>query len=210
MRCDVCGVDCGLTHQCSGVAAEVAPEEAAPPPTGFAPGYYLTLAFNIARLDGVAIRRAARDSNATYYGAAVWLLTACVILVVRLFAKAVALAGTSGPALLITVVVGMSVGLVLMAVATFLQLGLCHVLAKWLFGASGTYLEVMRPLLLGWCVNGLILIPVIGPIVAGLAWMILLMIVFEEADGIERLQALSISVGISGAALLLQLLLSSH
>jgi hypothetical protein len=209
MRCAVCGVNYGLTHQCSEVAAEVAPEEAAPPPTGFAPDYYLTLAFNIARLDVVAIRRAARDPNATYYGAGVWMLTASVILVGRLLPRAVALARTSGPASLIAVIVGLSFGLVVMAIGTFLQLGLCHVLAKWLFGGSGTYLEVMRPLLLGWWVNCLTLVPVVGPIAAGLAWMILLMIVFEEADGIERLQALGISVGISGAASLLQLLLSS-
>jgi len=39
------------------------------------------------------------------------------------------------------------------------QLGLCHLIAKWIFGATGKFVELMRPLLLGWFVNCLILIP---------------------------------------------------
>ena len=48
---------------------------------------------------------------------------------------------------------------------------------------------VMRPLVLGWFVNVLILIPVVGIYAAGIAWTAVLMLVFEEVDGIERTQA---------------------
>jgi hypothetical protein len=79
MRCAVCGMDYGLSHNCSGIAPLQIPEETAPPPAGFAPLYYLRLAFDIARWDDVSIRRASRDSNALYYGAALWAISVMVI-----------------------------------------------------------------------------------------------------------------------------------
>ena len=45
-------------------------EEVAPPPSEFAPFYYIRMAFNIVRWDDMAIRRASRDPNALVYGAA--------------------------------------------------------------------------------------------------------------------------------------------
>jgi hypothetical protein len=57
--------------------------------------------------------------------------------------------------------------------------------------------EVMRPLLLGWFVNCLILIPVAGMLLAGIGWTAVLMMVFEEVDEIEKLQAFGISAGIN-------------
>ncbi|HEY2459486.1 MAG TPA: hypothetical protein VGI16_01695 [Candidatus Acidoferrum sp.] len=80
---------------------------------------------------------------------------------------------------------------------TFLQLTLCHAIAKWFFGAKGKFIEVMRPLLLGWFVNCLTLIPVAGTLLAAIAWTAVLMMVFEEVDEISRLQAFGISAGIN-------------
>ena len=61
MQCQVCGMNYGVSHNCSGVAPILSAEEASLVPEGIAPIYYLRLAFNIARWDDVAIRRASRD-----------------------------------------------------------------------------------------------------------------------------------------------------
>jgi len=62
----------------------------------------------------------------------------------------------------------------------------------------------MRPLLLAWFVNCLVLIPFLGMLAAAIAWTAVLMMVFEEVDGIRRLQALGISAGINVCFLRLQ------
>jgi len=99
-------------------------------------------------------------------------------------------------AMVVGAVIGLTFGLIIMGVITFVQLGLCHLIAKWFFGANGKFLEIMRPLLLGCWVNCLALIPV-GMLLAGIGWTAVLMMVFEEVDGIERLQAFGISAGIN-------------
>jgi len=110
----------------------------------------------------------------------------------------------SGPAMIIGLVVGMIFGLVVMAVITLIQLGLCHLIARGFFGGTGTFMGIMRPLLLGWFVNALILIPVVGLVAAGIAWSAVLMLVFEEVDGIGRVQAFLISYGINFCIIVLQ------
>jgi len=208
MRCDVCGRDYGLSHNCSGIAPVLTEEETAPPPGGFSPGYYLRLAFNIVRWDDIAIRRASRDSNAIYYGAFLWIVTATIVLMGTALPQMLAAIHASGPAMVIGVVVGMSVGLAIMAMLAFIQLGLCHLIAKWFFGGTASYLGVMRPLLLGWIVNGLVLIPVAGTLAAAIGWTAVLMMVFEEVEGISRLQAFGISAGINICFFVLQLMLT--
>jgi hypothetical protein len=207
MRCGVCGMDYGLSHNCSGIAPLLTAEETAPPPAGFSPGYYLALAFNIARWDDVAIRRASRDSNAIYYGAALWAFAAMIILTATALPRTLAAMHASGPAMVIGVAVGTSVGLAVMAILTFIQLGLCHLIAKWFFAGSGSYLGVMRPLLLGWFVNCLIVVPFVGMLASAIAWTAVLMMVFEEVDGISRLQAFGISASINFCFIVLQLMI---
>jgi hypothetical protein len=207
LKCELCGQEYGLAHNCAGVAAaQMTQEEAAPPPGGFAPFYYLRLAFNIARWDDVSIRRASRDSDAVYYGAFLWAITALVILISTALPRILKTTRVIGPTVIIGLAIGLIFGLVVMAVITFVQLGLCHLIAKWFFGGTGTFLGIMRPLLLGWFVNALILIPV--PVVniwaAGIAWTAVLMLVFEEVDGISRLQAFFIAAGINFCFIALQ------
>ncbi len=211
MKCDVCGQDYGLAHNCAGVAPSMTQEEAAPPPDGFAPLYYLRLAFNIMRWDDVSIRRASRDSNAVFYGAFFWSVTATIILLFTALPQMLRNMHVSGPALIIGLVVGLIFGLTVMGIITFIQLGLCHLIAKWFLGGTGTFVGIMRPLLLGWFVNALILIPVVGLVAAGIAWSAVLMLVFEEVDGIGRVQAFLISYGINFCIIVLQLaMLTRH
>jgi len=65
-------------------------------------------------------------------------------------------------------------------------------------------LGVTRPLLLGWFVNCLVLIPVAGTLAAAIGWTAVLMMVFEEVQGISRLQAFGISAGINVCFFVLQ------
>jgi len=204
MKCGVCGQDYGLTHNCAGVAAFLPPEETAPPPDGFAPLYYFRLAFNIARWDDVSIRRASRDPNAVLYGAFLWAVSATILLLFALIPHVLRASNLSGPAAMIGLAFGLVFGLVVMAILTVVQLALCHFIAKWLLGATGTFAGVMRPLLLGWFVNLLVLVPVVGLLAASVAWIAVLMLVFEEVDGIGRLQAFLISTAVNVCILALQ------
>jgi hypothetical protein len=197
MKCVVCGLEYGLSYTCSGVAPALSPEEAAPPPEGFAPLYYARMAFGIVRWDDVAIRRASRDPRAIFYGAFAWTCSALLVLVVSTLPALLRRLTYPAPALLIGLFIGFLVGLFVMALLTFTQLGLCHLIAKWFFEANGSFMAIMRPLLLAWFVNVLMLIPVVGLLAAGIAWTAVLMLVFEEVDGIGRLQAFLISAGIN-------------
>lgn len=204
MKCAVCGMEYGLSHNCSGIAPSQTPDEAAPPPSGFAPLYYLRLAFNIARWDDVSIRRASRDSNALFYGIALWAISVILIFLRTAIPVLERLRGSSA-AQVTGLLTGIIFMLIYMGLIVMIQLGLCHLIAKWLFGATGTFVAVMRPLLLAWFVNCLVLVPAIGMLAAGIAWTAVLMMVFEEVDGIERLQAFGISAGINFCFILLQL-----
>ncbi|MGA8073661.1 MAG: hypothetical protein WB995_09285 [Candidatus Acidiferrales bacterium] len=211
MKCEFCGQEYGLAHNCPGVApAPMTQEETAPPPGGFAPFYYLGLAVKIVRWDDVSIRRASRDSNAIFYGAFLWTISAFIILLFSAVPQILNDPKLSGPALVIGLIVGLALGLAVMAIITALQIGLCYLIAKWFFGGIGTYMGIVRPLLLGWWVNILVLIPVAGAAVAGIAWTAVLMLVFEEVDGIGRLQAFFISAGINVCFFVLQLAMMTH
>jgi len=204
MRCELCGMDYGLTHSCSGIAPPLTAEEAVPPPPGIAPGYYFRLAFGIARWDDVAIRRAARDPDSLFYGAVFCALTAAIIFLGTALPSMLRDRVLSAEKLFWQVLLGFLFVWLSLGVMALVQIVLCHLVAKWFFAATGTLVGVTRPLLLGWFVNGLIVIPLVGPLAAAIAWTAVLMSVFEEADGIRRMQAFLISAGINAAFLALQ------
>ena len=205
MECEICGKYYSVAHECAGLASKKLSErEAAPVPTGFAPLYYVRLAFNIMRWDDVSIRRASRDQRALVYGAFFWTVAAAVVVFASTFSvvlKSMEQSGlTGGLAGALGLVVGFVVLIIVVVVSgivTLLQLGLCHLIAKWFFGATGTFAGILRPLLLGSPINVLALIPVVGPIAAALLWAAVLMVVFEEINHIRRVQAFAISYGVN-------------
>lgn len=208
MKCDVCGLEYGLSHNCAGPLSAAGLDilnAGLQAPTDGGIGYYLGEAFKIVRWDDVAIRRNSKDRRATGYGLLLWSASILLILLVttlpilsRVLPKVNPIAQAIG------IIVGLTFGFVVMAVITFIQLGLCHLIAKWFFGATGKFVEVMRPLLLGWFVNCFSLIPVAGMLLAAIGWTAVLMMVFEEVDEIGRLQAFGISAGINICFLVLQ------
>ena len=208
MVCNICGLEYGLSHNCPGplsTAGQDILSAGLQAPTDGGLGYYLGEALKIVRWDDIAIRRNAKDPRATLYAILFGLISMLLILLATSFpALSRALAGANPVAMVIGAVVGLTFGLLVMGLITFAQLGLCHLIAKWLFGATGKFTELIRPLLLGWFVNCLMLIPVAGMLLAAIGWTAVLMMVFEEVDGIGRLQAFGISAGINICFFILQ------
>jgi len=196
VRCPVCGKTYGVTHSCPG-----APEThaALPPkwqaPTGFAPTYYFRQALAVARLDDGAIVAASRDRNAMLYGAIIWLIPQLLGFGLRLWHAA----PRAGTVHWLSLLLDFLALVLVLGVLLLAQYGLVHLLARRLFGARGTYVRVLRALLLGAIVTWLALVPYIGVIVAGLWSVAVMMVVFEDVDEIERMQAfgLSLVVGIA-------------
>jgi hypothetical protein len=92
----------------------------------------------------------------------------------------------------------------------FLRFGICHLLAKQFFGGDGTFMPLIRPLFLGSVAGWLIIVPVLGPLLAGIGSTIVIMVVFEEIDHIERLQAFLLAVGVNiGFAVLIYYVVSA-
>jgi hypothetical protein len=202
MQCNVCGLEYGMSHNCPGPITSASVLEtldaALKPRADGGIGYYLGEGLKIVRWDDVAIRRNARDPRATFFAVPIWLVAiAVVVLGTILPAMSNAIPRTNNAMFLVGLVVGLIFAFVAAACITFIQLGLCHLIAKWFFGAKGRFIEVMRPLLLGWFVNILAVIPVAGTLLAAIGWTAVLMMVFEEVDEIGRMQAFGIAVGIN-------------
>lgn len=206
MICAVCGQDFGLAHNCAGIAPAVMPEDVAPRPEGFAPFYYVELAYKIARWDDVSIRRASRDPLAIVYGTLFWLISVVALYVSRVF-RFLLVWNDLSRTTIDRILVGLVAGVAISAIITITQIGLCHLIAMLFLRGIGTFAGVLRPLLLAWFVNLLVLIPVAGPLAAMIAWSAVLMLVFEEVDGIGRVQAFVISYGINFGFFVLQAIL---
>jgi|SRR5687767_7146974 len=202
MECAICGKSYSLAHECAG-PQKLSEKEAAPPPAGFAPLYYLQLAAGIMRWNDLSVRRASRDPRALLYGAFIWLAAAAIVFypaAVTAAAQGLRQANVEDLTGVVAVIVGIPVliiVLVAVAVLFVLQVGLCHLIAKWFFHGKGRFIGILRPLTLGWPINILSLIPVLGPIAAALLWAAVLMVVFEEVNHIRRVHAFAISYGVN-------------
>ncbi len=211
-QCPVCGNTYGISHSCPGPpTTEFAVAAKWPKPKGFAPIHYFRQALAIARLDDDAVVAASRDKHALLYGGTIWIVG-------RLLAyfAGILWAGGGGLAKLYWIVLLLNLGFSL-ALELFLMLaqyGTCHLLARWWFGARGTYVGVLRPWLLGSIVmwlpvfsfTGMIIARLLGAglvwtaviasivmVIAGLWSVAVMMIVFDDVDGIGRLKALGLS-----------------
>jgi hypothetical protein len=203
MQCPACGMSSGVSHTGSVVAPILPAEEAVAVPEGIAPIYYLRLAFNIARWDDLAIRSASRDPHALLYGVVFSMISVAIVFPVTALPGMLARQGATAGTIFWGLLLGLLFVWVYMGAIAFIQFGLCHLMARWFLGATGTFLGVMRPALLGWFVNGLVLIPVVGALAAAIAWTLVLMMVLKEVDGIGRLWAFLLSAGINTIFLVL-------
>ncbi len=189
--CSVCGRPYGVTHSCPGPPSRVS-ASTWPVPTTFAPVHYFRQAIAIARFDDGAIISASLDRRSILYGAAIWLLGQFLVFGHVLWALAHSQRATRWPA----VAAGCCLLVVVDAAWLLAQYGLCHILARWLFGARGTYMRLLRPLLLGSIVTWLLIVPYVGTLAGGFWSIAIMMLVFENVDGIERLKAFGLSFAV--------------
>jgi hypothetical protein len=189
-----------MTHLTSG-SEDLAPGVVSAAPRGLVG--YLREGVQIARWDVEAVERVSRDPRALAYGALFLLL-----------------AGLLGglPLLLRTdpaaprwpfAVVGMVAGAVGQLVVSALATALIHGAGKLMFGASGQYVRLLRVLWVGSVVLWLGLLPVIGGLVGGVLYLLVTLIAVSEIEGVERLHALVLVIGLNALTMLAALLLAA-
>ena len=145
MRCSACGQQYGIVHCCPGsIAAPEAPL-APPPALRFAPLHYFREAMAIARWDEAAIQRAARDKNALLYGLLFW----SIAYLLSRFEAITTILSARMEFPWAGYVLGLFLLLPFAALLTVAQYGLCHLLARWWFHATGSFLGVLRPYVAG-------------------------------------------------------------
>jgi hypothetical protein len=155
------------------------------------PTHYFREAIRIARFDDDAIGRVAGDSRALKYGA-------CVVAIAAILAYVPAHLLAPSPSEGASVGLGLAIGIPLVVLvqllASAVQVGLIHGLAKLLLGATGRFVSLLRVLWLASVVSWLVIIPVVGSIVGGIWYLLITLVTFEDVDGLERLQALVLVV----------------
>jgi hypothetical protein len=201
MICSVCGQSYGLTHNCPNVAPLIESEEP-PSKLGFPPAYYFMQGWKIVFWDDAAIRRNSRDPNALFYGVFFWLVGATLPLLVNIARSNGVTLDPSKIALSLTIVMA---GIIV----EFLRFGICHFLAEKFFGGTGKFMPLIRALFLGSVASWLLIVPVVGPLLAGIGSTIVIMVVFEELYHIERMQAFLLAIGVNVAFAVLIYFLAS-
>ena len=166
------------------------------------------MAFRIVGWDGVAIRRTANDPDALFYGAIFSTIAAGLIFLVTALHKMVTREGATAGTIFWGALLGLVFVCLYSGLVAIVQIGAAHFIARAFLGGKGTLFGVMRPAFLGWFVNCLTPIPVVGPPAAAIVWAAVLMKVLEEVDGMSRVRASVISAGINGVFLALVYLLA--
>lgn len=162
-------------------------------------------AIRIARLDDHAIVRMSKDRTALLCGACVLAAGGLLGYISELlFSRRTA---ENGPDTF-DVILGAPFVVIVTLLASAINIAVIHGLAKLVFGATGSYVSLVRVLWLGSIVTWLAIIPAIGGIVAGVWSLLILLVTFENVDGVERLQALMLVVVFGAFSLLLRVLLS--
>lgn len=199
MRCEVCGQSFLTTHSCPGPIV-VIPLENIAPPAGFALFHYLHEAWRIVLWDDAAIRRIKDDKRELPYGILIWIVAnALPVLVMTIYVPAVA-RQFSGMGGLIT----LGLALVYGAVWGLIHMGICHLLAKYFCAGEGKFIQIIRPLLLASIVYVATVVPILGAIAAGIAWVAVMMMVFQEVHDMEPLTAFLLSAGVGVALRIIQ------
>jgi hypothetical protein len=186
--CEICGQSYGLTHSCPGARPSIPPSRWVSP-SGFAPGYYFRLAVGVARTEDDAILEATKAPEAMLFGVLFWL----VGMVLSVGASFIGGASVASSLNATQLILGLIIGIAFGAALTVAQYATCHLLALWWFNAKGTFLGILQPMLLGSIVTWLAVIPIVGPFAARIWSIAILMRVFEEVDGIDRMKAFGLS-----------------
>ena len=194
MICSVCGQSYGLTHNCPNVSPLTDADPPAPSGFLFAPIEYFLMGWKIVFWDDRSIRAASRDPNALLYGFVFYLFGTGVPALLNIL---VLISNNGGPLPTRTFLYHLS--LIPLGLAyDVIRFGICHLIAKYFLGGTGKFLPLLRPLFLGISVvSWVAMIPLLGTFVAGIGVIVVIMVVFEELEHIERLQAFALSAGVN-------------
>jgi len=198
MECPICGQSYDVSHDCP-EAEEPSAEEIASPPAGFAPLHYFLEAIRVVRLDEDAIERISLDRRTLPYGV-LFLFLALSIVGLNSVLPLI-MAGRLNWAAYISRFMILFPFSLIMALAQF---GVCHLLARGVFGGTGSAMGVIRPMLFGSIVQGLLVFPRVGPLAASLWSLAILLLVLEVVDEIGRLKAFGISLAVVAAFLVMR------
>jgi hypothetical protein len=184
---------------------EPAPSETPAVAVSSHPAQYFRDAIRIARFHDDTISRVSKDPRALVYGAG-------ILAVGGLLTNASDLLSTDGITddlqaqwLYLAVMLPSAAALSLLLSA--FNIALMHGAAKIIFGATGSYVGMLRVLWLGSLVIWLMIIPVVG-FIAGFWFLLIVLVSFEVVDGIERLQAMVVVAAYAGISFFLRIILS--
>ena len=150
----------------------------------------------IVRWDVEAVERVSRDPRALVYGAG--------FMVVATLLKGLPLLltpETGSPRWPFTLfgLLAVAAGqLVISALAT----AVVHGAAKLLFRASGQYVRLLRVLWVGSIVLWVGALPLVGALVGGVLYLLVSLVAISEVEGVERLQALVLVIGLRAIVML--------
>jgi hypothetical protein len=217
MYCDVCGQEFLVRHSCPG---PIPAGDTVAPPEGFALFHYLRETWRIVRWDEAAIKRVMDDPRALRYGMLFWVIGITVpSLIFDFFGPMKGKAPFGGNYLLrlaATTVFGIGLSL--------LQLGIIHLIAKYFCAGDGKFIQVVRPLSLVSLILLLEALPAVvgipfgglswatlgmaGYLLGNIAWVTVMVMVFDVVDGMEQLTAFVTSIAsVFGLRLLLEFIL---
>jgi hypothetical protein len=132
MQCNICGQEYLTTHSCAGPIVGP-PHDQIVPSAGFALFHYIGEGWRMVRWDDAAIHRVKDDRRELPYGILIWAAANVVaVLAIASYTPAVARDYWGIGGLL-------TLGLLLVRDATFglVQMGSCHLLAKWFCAGDG-------------------------------------------------------------------------
>jgi hypothetical protein len=124
------------------------------------------------------------------YGPLVWALTNLIVSGVVILVKS----GRVHHFMAWRIVAGAMVALVVSAFFGLLQIGICHLFAKWSYAVDGHFLSLVPPLRFATIVS---VLSTILSIVSALAWIAVVMVVFEEMHKLEPLTAFLLSAAVA-------------
>jgi len=203
----VYGKDYTDGHTCSGRPDAPAPS-IGQAPQGIALGHYLGEALRIIFWDDAAIRRVMDDRRALPYGAVIWTLAITIPGLIFHFWGSVksataAVGGTSAE---------IGFALITTTVMTLLHLSIIHLVARFFCAGDGRFIQILRPLSLASLVflfqavptvcgillggAGWIALDAIGIVLANIAWVCVMVMVFDVVDQMEQLTAFITSIAV--------------
>jgi hypothetical protein len=192
MRCTVCRGEYFTVHNCPGTLYM---GDVKKPGGNFIPGYYIAEALKIFRLDRLAIRRIEHDKQSMLYSVPIWFIAAYLAsIILGIFAIVLQRYGTATGSIL-NIAVQIVILPIIQGAALIVQLGILHGLARGIFNGQGTYVRVLRPYLFGSVIPVIFsIVPVLGTFIGGVWGLVIYAWIFEEVEGISRIQAIGLSV----------------